>query len=410
MRHGESVAPASAGSVRKFFSSVPVFQFLGYFGFVLAFVQSGLLIDHMRLAQLTLLGITGTVILTFYALMMITKIVAGEEIIIYYHHEIAVIATCALFLRLTRQPVLPYLDVLVLGLGVFLACGRIGCLMVGCCHGRPCKWGVCYRSDHADRGFPRHLVGVKLFPIQAVESALALCTVGFGLVLLFGKHEPGSVLQFYIIIYGCGRFCLEFFRGDAARPYHFGFSEAQWISLILAVAVVIGERAHILPPSKWHWLAAVSMGGWMILVSVWRRLDRFHRFELLHPHHLREVAIALNHLGRSSVGIIHVVRTSRGYQLSIGETAGTAGQIRHYSLSREDGSLCLRGATIMARLIAHFERRAGSFTLLPGSAGVFHVLWSPTAAPVEKLRTLPDCPQPMFQRAPINSGTPASFV
>jgi hypothetical protein len=379
--------------LKRFGDHFPCFQVCGYSGFFLSFVQSLLLIRYLHLSQLTLLGITGTVVLTFYVLMMITKILAGEEVIIYYHHEIAVIVTSAVFLRLTRQPVLPYLDVLVLGLGLFLACGRIGCLVVGCCHGRPCRWGVRYGKDPADAGFPRHLAGVKLFPIQAVESALALCIVAFGLHFLLGKHEPGSLLLFYVIFYGCGRFCLEFFRGDAARPYLWGFSEAQWISLILAIAVLIGERARILPPSKWHWLGAASMGASMLLLSVWRRLDRSHRFELLHPHHLWEIITSLNHLDRllsgaslcgifeNNQGTIHIVQTSRGYRFSIGQTMGTTGPVKHYSVSNEGGSLSLRAARTVARLIANLERSSVSFVLLKGNGGAFHVLLNAPAIP-----------------------------
>ena len=70
----------------------------------------------------------------------------GEERIIYYRHEIAVMVVAALLLWLLRQPLLPYLDVTILGIGMFLTCGRMGCFMVGCCHGRPHDWGVCYRA------------------------------------------------------------------------------------------------------------------------------------------------------------------------------------------------------------------------------------------------------------------------
>ncbi len=360
------------------------FKLCGYTGFLLSFVQSFVLVRHLGLSQLTLLGITGTVILTFYALMMITKILANGEVIIYYHHEIAVIATSAVFLRLTKQPVLPYLDVVVLGLGVFLACGRIGCLMVGCCHGRPCRWGVRYGSDHADAGFPRDLVGVRLFPIQAVESALALCIVTAGWLLLLGRHQPGSVLVWYVIAYGCGRFCLEFFRGDAGRPYLWGFSEAQWISVILALAVSIGASARILPASKWHWIIPASFGIVMVLLAAWRLLDRARRFELLHPHHLREIIGALNHLDHSFSGVsfdgksrryaIHVAETSRGYRFSVGETIATSGPVKHYSVSNSNGVLSVRAVRTLARLISSLQGRPTSCALVEGNAGVFHIL------------------------------------
>jgi hypothetical protein len=162
----------------------PAYQVCGYTGFIVGLMQSLVLIKLAALSNFVLLGITGVVILTFYGLVAATKIITGEEQIIYYHHEIAVMAMLALFLRLTRQPLLPYLDVGILGIGMFLAFGRVGCLMVGCCHGRPYKFGVCYRPEHAKEGFPDSLVGMRLFPIQAVESMFVLGVLLLGDVLV----------------------------------------------------------------------------------------------------------------------------------------------------------------------------------------------------------------------------------
>ena len=56
------------------------------------------------------------------------------------------IAVATVLLSLLDAPVLSYLDVTVLSLGLFLAWGRLGCLMAGCCHGRPQNWGVRYKG------------------------------------------------------------------------------------------------------------------------------------------------------------------------------------------------------------------------------------------------------------------------
>jgi hypothetical protein len=379
--------------LRLFSRPLPAFQVCGYTGFLLGFMQSMILVQHLGLSELTILGITGTVILTFYTLMMATKILAGGELIIYYHHEIAVVAMTALFLRLIRQPVLPYLDIAVLGVGLFLTCGRIGCLMVGCCHGRPCHWGIKYGDEHARAGFPDYLVGVRLFPIQALESVLALCIVACGTVLVLKQYPPGSALVFYIVSYGWGRFCMEFARGDTARRYLLGFSEAQWTSLLLALAVMGAERARILPVSRWHWTAALGMAAAMVLISIGRRFDGSHRFELLHPRHLREVIGALDHLEgllrwadgqlklNNPAAIIHVARTSLGYRISAGETAATSHAIKHYSVSHENGSLSAGAARTLARLIAHRQPSSSSFAIVERGAGVLHILFDPSPAP-----------------------------
>jgi hypothetical protein len=368
-----------------------MFQLCGYTGFLLGFVQSVLLVKHLGLSQLTLLGITGTVILTFYVLMMVTKILADGEVIIYYHHEIAVIATSALFLWLTRQPVLPYLDVLVLGLGLFLTSGRIGCFMVGCCHGRPSRWGVRYGESHAQAGFPRYLVGVKLFPIQAIESVVAFCIVGCGLFLILKVHEPGSVFLFYVISYGCGRFSIEFFRGDAARRYLCGFSEAQWTSLLLALAALCAEYARILPRSMWHSSAAIAMVTCIVLVSARRHFDDSRRFQLLHPAHVQEISFALSHLkflereepkseASGSTEVIHVVHTSAGYRISGGGHTVGPSIVEHFSISGEGSVLSPRVARRFSELLAGLSGHPGSFDLIQGSTGVFHILFVRSSA------------------------------
>jgi prolipoprotein diacylglyceryltransferase len=55
---------------------------------------------------------------------------------------VMLVAAAFLWLLHEHEPIIPYLDVTILVIGIFLVCGRIGCLMVGCCHGKPHRWGV----------------------------------------------------------------------------------------------------------------------------------------------------------------------------------------------------------------------------------------------------------------------------
>ena len=272
----------------------PTFQVCGYTGLLVAIVQSSALVAAMGLSQLTLLGMTGVIILTFFALVAVTKAIAGNELIIYYHHEIAVVASVTLFLRLIDQPILPYLDVMVMGLGAFLAFGRVGCLMVGCCHGRPSRWGVVYRDEHKAAGFPAYLVGVRLFPIQVVESAFAALLVIAGVLAIIQGYPPGTALGLYLLLYAAGRFCFEFARGDAARPYLWGFSEAQWTSLVVALAELWAERAGLLPAYRWHAAVPLLLLASIPALGLIRRRRWPSRFALLHARHIREVAEAVS--------------------------------------------------------------------------------------------------------------------
>lgn len=114
----------------------------------------------------------------------------GEEYLLNSYHAQAVFLTLSgALLRLWRQPAPAYLDLAAIGIAAMIACGRIGCLTAGCCHGRPLRWGarhgVCYGPDHVAEGLELYLAGVRLFPTQAlgVAGGLLIATVGVLLVL-----------------------------------------------------------------------------------------------------------------------------------------------------------------------------------------------------------------------------------
>jgi prolipoprotein diacylglyceryltransferase len=207
--------------VHVFHITRSTFVVCGYAGLALGTLLCMLLAMYQGLS----LWISGLIVVTagftFLGLNMLTKVITGEERVVCYHHQIAVLLVTTGLLRLLGQPTLPYLDATMLGVGLFIACGRVGCLMVGCCHGRPHGWGVCYRPEHADAGFESYLVGVRLFPIQALASLwlFTAVLVGSGMVLL--GYAPGEALAWYIVAYSAGRFCFEFIRGDPDRPYRF---------------------------------------------------------------------------------------------------------------------------------------------------------------------------------------------
>ncbi len=372
----------------------PAFQVCGYTGLLVGFVQSSVLVAHLGLSELTLVGITGVVILTFFSLTMITKIIAGDELIIYYHHEIAVIVMVAAFLGATGQPALPYLDVVLLGVGLFLAFGRVGCLMAGCCHGRPWRWGVTYGHEHIDAGFPDCLVGVRLFPIQVVESAFALVVVVTGIMAILEGYPPGTAFSLYVLVYAAGRFCFEFFRGDVLRPYLWGFSEAQWTSLLIATADVWAEQAGVVPSYSWHAAIPLLLLSAMLAIGLKRRFEPLSRLDLLHPRHIHELAEAVQLLKStldpsqmmaslpfaSRSDIIHVANTSLGFRISTGDLEGRSHWIRHYSLSHESAPLSASSARLLADTIGRLHHPSCSFELVSGESGVFHVMFAPDAA------------------------------
>ncbi|MCW5854391.1 MAG: prolipoprotein diacylglyceryl transferase [Anaerolineae bacterium] len=348
------------------------FQVCGYTGLGLAVVLAMTLVAQRGLSP----WVMGAVILaamgTFLSLALATKIVSGGENLVYYHHEIAVILVTTGLLWLLRQPVLPYLDITILGVGMFLVCGRIGCLMVGCCHGRPHAWGVCYGQAHATAGFESYLVGVRLFPVQAVESlwTLAITLVGAGLVWM--GQPAGAALAWYIVMYDLGRFTLEFLRGDAARPYHGVLSEAQWISLLLMLVVVAAEWLGVLPLHAWHGIVAGGLILTMVALVRRQRAGRAVSDQLLRASHIQEVAEAI--APATDEPAIHVRRTSLGIHISVGQINTGAAPMVHYALSSAPQGLNAETAGRLAALIAQLRHSGQPAELIQGGQGVYHLL------------------------------------
>lgn len=368
---------AIAGRVRS------SFRVCGYLGMALA-VPLGLgLASRLGLSP-WVVGLIALVALgTCLILAMAAKILLGDERLVLYHHKIALLAAVTLMLWATGQPVLAYLDVTILGVGAFLVCGRLGCFMVGCCHGRPHPIGIRYGPQHAVAGFSCNLVGVCVFPVQLVEAAWALLTVAGGVRLLLAGATPGQVLAWFVVAYGAGRFALEFARGDAKRTHVAGFSEAQWTSLLLMLAVVAAGVGGVLPLQVGHVATPAGVALVMLGVAARRSADPAARHRLLHPSHIDEVAGALRLLlGAAATGsqpersrmVVDVVRTSQGIALSTGVVETADGPVRHYGLSRTGAPLHASEAWVLADLLALLIDRTAAVELLPGPEGVFHCL------------------------------------
>ena len=109
------------------------------------------------------------------------------------------------------------------------AFGRIGCFMAGCCYGLPCnsKFAVIFPKESVG------LSGVKLFPVQLLSSLGNI--IIFIILFIYSKKDRsrGKVSGLYIILYGIGRFLVEFLRYDDVRGHFLYFSTSQWISILL---------------------------------------------------------------------------------------------------------------------------------------------------------------------------------
>ncbi len=131
-----------------------------------------------------------------------------------------------------------YGPVLIPAVALAHGIARVGCFCAGCCYGvENARFGIAFSVS------PVAPNGVRLLPVQLIEAAAE------GLIFLFllwftarPQRRPYT-LCVYLLLYAPLRFCLEFWRGDAARGVWFGLSTSQWISAaVLAGALFWGVR------------------------------------------------------------------------------------------------------------------------------------------------------------------------
>jgi hypothetical protein len=357
--------------------AISSYKMFGVIGFWAALVLSEGLAPVLNLSPTMIAGNALCAYLTYYIMTRAAWVFFGRDGLTFYHYKLAVLCSVSFFINLLHQPILPYLDVTILGVGIFHFCGRIGCFMVGCCHGKPHRWGVCYTEEHRKAGFTPYLVGVSLFPVQLLESLFILLVVIVGTAMVMSKsYMPGIALSWYIILYGAGRFHFEFLRGDPDRPYFAGFSEAQWTSLILMSLVTLGEFAGKLPFHSWHAGAAILMVVVMVALSVKRKFNKAETFNILLARHIQEIAGAVDAAATCTYTQPHISvgYTSLGYRISAGRIETPAGRIHHYAFSKEHGTISQQSAQALAELTLKLKHPGSRGEFVKGNEGVFHLL------------------------------------
>lgn len=207
----------------------------------------------------------------FLIVVTIASALAGQERIVFYQTALGGLAAVIGSGAIAGARIERMVDVATLGIGTFLVFGRLGCWSVACCHGTLGR-GVVYGAAHVEVGFWARWSGRSLWPVQAIESVASALLVVAALVL------PGSPAAIYLAGYAIVRFGLELVRGDGARPYKHGLSEAQWVALTTAIAIASWQPA----------IATIGIAGALaigagILISLRRKR------ELFLPPHLRDL-------------------------------------------------------------------------------------------------------------------------
>jgi len=167
---------------------------------------------------------------------------------VFYGGLIAAVVVALLYLRRHKMPVWTTTDVFAPGIALGHIVGRFGCLMAGCCFGRPASvpWAITFNNPAAlPQGTP---LGQPLHPTQLYEAGAEALILGFLLVFeRRGRPFPGRTFWSYMLLYGISRFVIEFYRGDSRGLVFDVLSTSQFVSVLLVplaivMLVVLGRR------------------------------------------------------------------------------------------------------------------------------------------------------------------------
>lgn len=155
---------------------------------------------------------------------------------VFYGGLIAAVSVGLWLVRKYKLPVWSTADLMAPGIALGHVVGRFGCLMAGCCYGRPTDvpWALTFTDPAAAANVGTPL-GIPLHPTQMYDAGAELIILG---LLLFterkGRRFAGRTFWAYLLLYGISRFVIEFYRGDINRGTIGGaLSTSQFVSALL---------------------------------------------------------------------------------------------------------------------------------------------------------------------------------
>ena len=181
-------------------------------------------------------GIVGSKLL--FLLVSLPQIMENPSLLLDFRNGFVVyggvlggILASYIYIRIKKEDFFQYFDIVMPGVAAAQGFGRIGCFFAGCCYGKHTdSWFqiTFTNSDFAPNNEP-------LIPTELMSSAgdflIALALVWFSAQ----NPKKGRVGALYLILYGIGRFIIEFFRGDIRGSIGI-FSTSQAISILVVAA------------------------------------------------------------------------------------------------------------------------------------------------------------------------------
>ena len=199
-------------------------------------------LDSEKMLDIALLGIVAGffgakllyVIVEFKTFLRDPMAVIGSEGFVVYGGIILGVVSAMIFCKKKNLVFLEYFDLAAPSISFAQGFGRIGCFLAGCCYGMETS-GACSVTFPEGSLAP---AGVPLIPTQLISSAGDFFITA--VLLLFHKKAKyqGDVGALYMLLYGVGRFFVEFLRSDERGSLGI-FSTSQAISIVIVAGSIL---------------------------------------------------------------------------------------------------------------------------------------------------------------------------
>lgn len=126
------------------------------------------------------------------------------------------------------------LDLVAVSIPIPYIMAKLGCLLNGCCYGKPCSlpWAITF--PEAARGAP---AGVPLHPTQLYEVALMLVLLAV-FTALRSDRWCGTKLLWFLLLYGLGRAVTDTLRGEADPAFLGPLTLTQLVCVAMATVAL----------------------------------------------------------------------------------------------------------------------------------------------------------------------------
>lgn len=159
---------------------------------------------------------------------------------VFYGGLIAAVAVGLWLGRRYGLPMWTTADLFAPGIALGHVVGRFGCLLAGCCYGRPTDvaWAITFTNPAAAANVGTPL-NTPLHPTQLYDAGAELAILAVLLALeRRGRGFPGRTFWLYMLLYAISRYIVEIYRGDP-RGTVFGLSTSQFVSILIVPLAIV---------------------------------------------------------------------------------------------------------------------------------------------------------------------------